>query len=371
MPDNNATSIDSTVRRIAGNIREKETLRKKASEHLRRAKDTTRIKEIGLGDKTVVDESLCVRVPASELTAKVVGVDGGLLFKSYNGIDLIITRAVGVYFCYVKGKLESYEYEPAMNPPIEVIPIIDSISESEFLALAGLHRALKEARTAIESAKRFRPEFLIMHGPLAPHPSSKPDSESAVLPVYNELIRAYKELYSECEKLGITLLGVVEDSRSGKFLELLGPMLGGDFADNGGLKMKDTVLLHDGLECGERTFTFKSMSGITPVGRDLGEWSGRFYSFYEKVVEFDRPVRIDFISARDENVSEKAGRIASIILSLGGFNRAYCIPTVIIEADSKAKLDAESLDWIYSMIYDQLGASCPMTMRLRRGERPF
>jgi len=71
---------------------------------------------------------------------KIAGIDGGVVKKSLHGVDLRLSRAVGVVFSYSKNKLEKVEYHPSPFPtPIPNL-IFDPYSELELELSCGMER---------------------------------------------------------------------------------------------------------------------------------------------------------------------------------------------------------------------------------------
>jgi len=353
-------ALDSVIKRLVEKIREKEGQRKRFSDALREIK-TKRIEKIR-GKEKIIEESICSKVAFCQPSGRIVGIDGGLLQGNYHGVDLLAVRAVAVLFDYKEGKLESYDYYPSASPDPQFFPFLEALSESDFHLISGIYRATMEIETALAAAKKYRPDCLILHGSVVPYPSSKPTSGELKV-IYDKMIFAYCALYEFCDKENIPLFGVVEDSRGSHFSELMAETLGSES------RLRDTALLFDALDFGERTFAFKYHSHPEqhPVLMDLREWGPRLYSFYAKTATYDRPVRIDFIY--NGNVTGRANLISKYLFSLSSFNRSYGLPTVIIEADSRAKLEEGELDFIYQSVSDKLGS--PLALRLRREGRPF
>ncbi len=363
--------IDSAVDRIASKILEKEEKRKQLSDILRRIKGKVPIREVK-GGEALFDETLCLPMKTGEPQGTVVGVDGGLLTQSCHNIDLVVMRAVAVLFDYKKGKLERHEYFPESSPTPELVSILEAETPLEFQGMAGIHRASKEVETALAAAQKWKPDIVLLDGSVAPYPNKKPEADEAGIGIYRKMINNYIKLYEFCHKNKIMLAGVVEDSRGRRFSEILTkkilPGLKIDCPDVG--KLRDSALLFDALDYGERTFTFKYSSKPldNPVLKDLGPWAPRLYSFYAKTAEFDRPIRVDFIAG--EAVGEFSEKLAKSVFSLGKHNKDYGIPTVIIEADARAKLKGKDIEMVYDSIVDKVGAS-PLALRLRRDSRPF
>jgi hypothetical protein len=368
------SGLDDAIERIARGIREREAARKKVSEGLRALKSSVEIREVSDAGAELLEETLFVKMTqdgSGGFEGRVAGIDGGLLAMSFHGVDLLVARAVGVVFSYSGGRLASCEYFPEKSPQPAILELPQA-QDSEVRLLSGLNRTLLEIECALACAKKFSPDVLILHGPVGPHLSTKPDKGSPARAVYERLNSAYLELYGHCGGKKTALLGVVEDSRGGRFSEIaskhfLPPTLSGLSG------IRDTALLFDALEHGERTFAFKyaASPGEHPVLSDLKEWGGRLYSFYAKTAECDRPIRVDFLAFDGAgSVGHQADAIASGLFSMSHWNRAYGLPPVLIEADCRARLSEDEGEFIRNMVFDKVGRS-PLTLDLRRSGRPF
>ncbi|MDI6806380.1 MAG: hypothetical protein QMD14_01020, partial [Candidatus Aenigmarchaeota archaeon] len=68
-------------------------------------------------DEDILEERIITTVERLELQKlKIAGVDGGLVKKSLHGVDIRLSRAIGVIFNYSKNKLEKVEYHPSPLP---------------------------------------------------------------------------------------------------------------------------------------------------------------------------------------------------------------------------------------------------------------
>ncbi len=362
MSPSGAKNLSTAVLSAADGIRNKEIERRAASEFLREISEK-RSGEV-LKESAEPEKPLFIKVGKDEPDFKILGVDGGLLKEQYHGVDLILIRAVGVLFEYSRGKLKNHSYFPSKNPAPEPKTIVDAESEMDFLLAVNIIRPKKEFEIALDSAKALNPEHLVMHGSILPHPANKAGEGSSLRADYLEMLSAYKSLYSYCLKNGIFLSGVVEDSRENRFYSSVSDSPGAPKTN-----CRDSVILFDSLSPGERTCAF-SHPGKSQLGEGgLGEFARMVYTIYLRSAEFDRPLKIDFLS-EPEKVGEVADRIASAIYNTSRFNRSYGLPTVIIEADARAKLSEEDIELIFQQISDRAGAT-PLSMALRRKQRPF
>ncbi|MEM2907624.1 MAG: hypothetical protein QXP65_00250, partial [Candidatus Hadarchaeales archaeon] len=100
----------------------------------------------------------------------------------------------------------------------------------------------------------------------------------------------------------------------------------------------------------------------------LEGWIERTYAFYLKAVPYDFPLRVEFVDGGD-GVLETAEEVASLVYALSSYHDAYGLPSVLIEADARARLHEEDLEMVRDSIADRLGASASWYMRRQRG--PF
>lgn len=306
---------------------------------------------------------------------KIVGIDGGLVKKSFHGFDCILVRAVGVCFEYRNGKVKSVKYYPSRFPP--VIPdIIDALNDLDYAYYSSILRLSSEIETALKSLDVFSPQIILLDGSIAPHYSDRPSKSSNIYPLYQELVKKYHLLYKKCMKNGVILGGIVEDSRGMRFCEIIRKEIlsrieheAREEAERLLQKTRDTNLLFWVLKKGERTvsFPYTDKPEEHPVLREFEEKiRKKIYSFYIKTAKFDRPIRVDFLNWNKEIDMF----LSSVILSISGYHSGYGIPVPLIEADSVAKLSEMEMERFYSQIIKFTG-NLPSIMKLRREERPF
>ncbi len=320
-------------------------------------------------DKFVLENSIFLKSEIDPLINKTIcGVDGGLVKQELHGIDLILTRAVASFFLFHGGKLESAEYLPSKTPLLE-IDTYYSLDRYEFEIISSLLRAKKEVSVAINAIDK-NPDIILMDGSIVPHPMDKPPKDSKAVEHYEELIFLYKKLYEKAIENNVLLAGVVEDSRSKNFCNILEEriFLNGKYHEIIS-RSADTNLLQYILKTGERSFVFKYCKNANehPTLKNI-ELGNQIYSFYLKTVKEDNPVRIDFLSGKDP--VKTAEKISSIIYPISAINSTYGIPSVLIEADQRAKLSSQDLDLIKRTIINKVGPFSGI-QELRRNRRPF
>ena len=349
-----------------------ETRRIKIGQFLKEINDSFRIGP----NEEIPEKKIINRVSSWNFKdIKVLGVDGGIVKHSYHGLDLMLMRAVGVNFIYSKEKLKNVEYYPSSNPAPNPRIIFDSFSDIELNSCYNFERQIMEIETMIESIKKFNPDFAFLDGSVIPHYIAKPDNP-VLKDYYDSLIEAYKAMFETANRKDTILAGIIEDSRGVKFCDILKrrvlSQIKLDLVKELKLileKTKDSNLLYYVLERGERTcvFNYSQNPKFHPILREFKEIKNFLWSFYVKTVNFDRPLRVDFIGS--ENMIEKADKISSILIQTSGHS-SYGFPAVLIEADQRARLSEKDLDMFYSELINRIG-NISTLFKMRRETRPF
>jgi hypothetical protein len=310
-----------------------------------------------------LERELALIVAHVQVDGKIAAVDGGIAGEELHGFNFLLMRAVGAVFTYQSSKAVAHSYFPSSQPPMEY-DMRSGLDSHGVMLHSSLFRLKGELSLAAELIRKQSPKCLMMDGSIAPLLSDKPDEESDMRPLYEEVVAAYKSLYESASKSGTLLAGVIKDSRSRRFIEIVQKH---SQNEPGFAHTSDTNFLHFMLEEGERTcaFPYSSASSRHPVLKDLGQWSEKILSFYLKPVKGDRPLRVEFLSGQ-RTFSE----VASLIHSLSCLHKAYAYPAILIEADLRAALPPDEFERAYGSLFSRLGNSKSL-MRLRRNSRPF
>jgi len=353
-------------------IIEIENQRKKLGDFLREVNSST---VLSLG-REVFEGKIILPMKKSNLEdLKIAGVDGGLVKHSLHGIDIMLLRAVGVLFYYKNNKLNNVEYHPEAIPsPIPKV-VFDPLTDVEFEINSNYERQLIEVNNAREIIEKFEPDILLLDGSVIPHYTDKPAEHSLLFPNYKKLIDSYVELFYKAMEKGTILAGVIEDSRGTRFCEVINQVIMAKIQEATDIKLllnrtKDTNLLTYALKLNERSLIFKysSFPEQHPVLKEFGgKIANSIFCFYIKTAEFDRPLRVDFLTQRD--FTRTANSISSVLLALAGHS-SYGMPSVLIEADQRAKLSEKDLELFYLDLISKTG-NLPGLFSLRREQRPF
>ena len=302
---------------------------------------------------------------------EIIGIDGGIVKEELVGADVVLTRAVAACFNFEDGKLSSSKYVPNRNPDPEP-HVYEGLDRREFRVISSLLRVKKEAELVLNVLKRD-PEVVLMDGSIVPHNSDKPSKGSQAYEVYKEVLEIYEKIYSEAHKRGVLLAGIVEDSRDRKVCNSLKNCVDSEKYQELFSKTRDLDLIEKFLEKGERTsvMRYSKEEENHPILSDL-DFKGNARTFYMRTAENDLPVKIDFLYGEksEVNISALANQIAEKVLPISTFNRNYGIPSVIIEADQRAKLGKKHISSLKRDLRSQVGDSS-IFKDLRRNRRPF
>ncbi|MCX8197252.1 MAG: DNA double-strand break repair nuclease NurA [Candidatus Micrarchaeota archaeon] len=313
--------------------------------------------------ENLLEERLYYKVESMRIDAKVAAVDCGIVGEELHGFDFLVCRTAGVVFEYENGSPKKHSYYPSSLPKAHY-DVMGGLENYEIAWHKGLVRLKSELSCAQEIVAKFQPDYLLLDGSIAPLVSDKPNEESGLFSLYQEVVQLYRKLYEQCFQSGCTLCGIIKDSRSRRFVELLGQI---DFAKEKLRNATDSSFLFFLLNEGERTAAFRYSSSPSKhqVLKDLGEWAEKIASFYLRPAKEDRPLRVEFLAG-----PKTFSQIASFVHSLSCLHKAYAYPAILIEADLRAALDPEEFERAYSRLFSRLNSN-PLLFRLRRRTRPF
>jgi len=321
----------------------------------------------------IFEEKLSFPVEATELNCKIAAVDSGFVGKNLFSLDLFLVRSAGVLFSYNNNKLINADYYPGFFS-FPSFFITNSVArEEDFSCSMSLHRLREEIKLSITMIKQFKPDFLFIDGSLVPQHQDKPRKGSNIKDFYHQIIELFQELYNEAEKNSCELVACVEDSRGLRFKSILETILQ-NFNDNKPKDLEnayDSILLNYFLKESERSSAFSYTASVKqhPVLNDFNEkWAKQIHVFYLKPSNFDRPLRVEFLHKKG-SLTQHAQKLASLVYSLSSFHKEYAYPTVLIEADLRARLKPEEINIVYDKISDKLGSRFNLLMR--RDKRPF
>ncbi len=281
--------------------------------------------------------------PFSLEKLKVIGVDGSIVSKRCYGLDLALISAMAAIFEYCSGKLVKTKFYP--SPPFKkLVTYTQPILEDKLSLSLSYHRQLTELKVAYNVLKNEKPDFLILDGSLY-----LKENLLESFPKYSEIYNLFIKICEICKNRGIYLVGVVKDSRCAKFVQDIAKVTGEK------LNIRDVSLLYNLLREGERTTTFK----LNP--------SQNILSFYLKVSEYDKPLRVDFLAVDGD--SQLACTVASVIYFLSSFNKTFGYPAVLLEADARVRLSKDDIEAVYYELLKKLGGASTLLLSLKREDK--
>lgn len=323
--------------------------------------------------------------PTSLSGLSIVGIDGGVISKSFYNFDLIASRAVACIFKFDKNK-PYVDYFPNKSPIPNIIPNLTPSNQNESEIFISLERLSKEIELAILITKRpERPNIIILDGSILPLPNDKPNYSSKILIKYQQVIEKYRILFESCIENNIMLVGCVKDSRSKRFISFLGKIIPNlinyyphlnfilDLDYRGIIqRIYDCELLYRILDVNERTcvLSYSNSPDNHNILKDFDEkLVQKLKIFYLKSVPFDFPIRIEFLTLNSNPIST-ANKISSAILPLACHHAEFAVPSILIEADARAKLMESDLDILYDLLIQKIGLN-QNYLKLKRNRRPF
>ncbi len=331
---------------------------KSAAEHIKNANSKTKelaekIRKNNRQLEMSLEKELIKPTKKTEINGKIASVDCGLISNEMQGIDLIIARPAGVVFEYEKSKLKNTEYYPKSFPEPKYI-VKFGLDEFNSIIFKSLYRLELEISLAIELVKKYNPKIMLLDGSISILAQDRPSEDSELIELYKNVINLYKRLYTICQEKRIILIGVVKDSKGKRFLDEL---------NEKEMLSSDIVFLDYFLKENERTCSIRLSKEPKkhPCFKDLGELGEKLNLFYIKPVSNDRPVRIEFLG-------EKYDEISGIMQTLLSINESYAYPSILIEVDLRSMIDVKEMEAMEKTLFM---FSKEGFFPLKRNSRPF
>ncbi len=310
---------------------------------------------------------------------KVAAVDGGLVQNDLRGFDLILTRAVAPIFRGL-GNQVKVEYVPEFNPK-PTMTIFPSFETRQELGKVGTLLRLKaEYSVAIQAMEMQSPRILMLDGSI--YPLKSDFSNDVSNEIIAELEKQIKEIYLDLIRTAVSnetiLLGVVKDSRSRSFVSHFIATIVDWIRSKAvsmeltkGFRMALTHLLDADfavhlLKVGQRLPWFQI---TTPNWFPLSPRI-EFRATYLRTVLNDLPIRVEvaYPDGRDWAPMQLQNALAALNL-MGKHGLDTALPSILIEADERAKIRQETVDFIIEQLALLLGV--PVTFLKKRRHYPI
>ncbi|MFH1588816.1 MAG: DNA double-strand break repair nuclease NurA [Candidatus Diapherotrites archaeon] len=312
--------------------------------------------------------------PVNEInvSSRIGGVDSGFVAKKLSFIDLVLIRTSGIVFNYENSILKNAEYLPCFFEFPSPHLVNNALEDDELNISKSLMRLKEEVGMAKQLIEK-KCKYVFLDGSIVPQYQDQPRKDSKINALYNSIIDEFTSMYELAEKNNCSLIAFIEDSRGSRFAQLLKENHSSELKGKENLLegLLDPSFLDLYLLKGERTIPFTYTKNISQhaILKDFpNKWSEKVHALYLKPTEFDRPLRIEFLSSEND-LEKKADEFSSIAFALSSFHREYAYPAPLIEADLRARLKPEEIDTIYNKIQDKLSKS--IKLKLRRNSRPF
>jgi hypothetical protein len=301
-------------------------------------------------------------------------------------MDLLLTKGLAVIFQFGPEEGPSVEFFPDPFPEPNVKPVMLTMASPELDQLASLERLATELRVTIAVLEEFHTDLILVDGSLFYHPKDRPIRGSATDEKFQEVAALYKQLYNKAKKKRTILVGVVKDSRSTRIVNILGEILPHIIRDPTVFELmqgidyrwllkisRDCDLLDTFLQEGERTFAFKYSAELSnntnPFADDLLKWSSDIWVTYLKTARDDLPIRLEMLIKEDSNI-QQLNKALSAILPLSWQHPEYGLPTPIVEADARARINANETRLVIDRLMAMSGLTYT-TLEKRRARNPF
>jgi hypothetical protein len=380
-------ALDETLEKIAQQIQLLEEKRNTFASILRTVRHSIDLQtDLPLAQRYMVDKHLAHAVNPTDLGGlRVCGVDGGLLKKTLRGVELVITRANATIFEYSPSNRVSAIYFPEKTTLPTVKAELTPVSRREAELNASLERLKGELELAIRVQDHHPSELLLIDGSLRPHLNDRPSHQSVFSKKYREVITLFEKLFTKTEETGTLLAGVVKDSRSQRFIRILGEILPHLLTRHSKLKpilemdyrsvlrySYDTDFFFRILDVGERSpiLRFNNQNNRSETEEEnLNHSENGLVCFYMRTAKYDYPLRVEVFTGSSDPVRiiEKVG---AILLPISSNNEEFALPAVLIDADSQARLIERDLDFLLNQLANRIGYPESM-LKLRRERMPF
>lgn len=345
-----------------------------ARQQLARQLGFLRSKPMELESLEVQESSFVCPVARRPLDARIAAADSGFVSKPLHSIDLVLVRAVGVLFEYQNSIVNAARYFPGFFDFPKPFLSNHALDLAELDLSTSFLRLREEIRLAKQIIAQEKPNFFLMDGSLVPQYAEKPRRDSKLSSHYELVVNDFLDLYQTAKENNTELVGCVKDSRGSRFASILRETILPFFGVRTPLGLNlvlDSVLLDHVLQPGERSFAFSYTKNISEhaILQDFGEWGKQVFACYVKPSALDRPLRFEFMHSGHESLTEHANRVSSVLFELSSLHREFAFPSVLIEADLRARLKPHEIDIVFNRICDKLNKR--LHLQLRRNSRPF
>ncbi|MGQ4833335.1 MAG: DNA double-strand break repair nuclease NurA [Candidatus Asgardarchaeia archaeon] len=358
------SQIDNIIDMIAKEMVDAEKKREKIGKILRKSVDEINLLKLPENlRKIIYEEKIINPVKGIDLIGlSISAIDGGLAYKALTGLDLIITRASGVTYNYSITGDFSVKYTNISPRNLKIIPSYSNNYELPLDVLASSYRDLIEKELATRIIISDTPHIIFLDGGIFSNPLFHITSIMTNSKILEDVKSVYVSFIRNARLQKVIVAGVIKDSRKSYFVNwllLALPILIRLFPKLRELleidyrtifkKSNDITLTNYLLDKMERTVAMKldTLQLFMRVFSDFEEKinikQDNFSTFYIKTVPHDVPLRVEVYSPI-EPIERAVEKISSVIATLSSYSRTFSLPSILVEADNRAKIlqrDAE------------------------------
>ncbi|MFX1391005.1 MAG: DNA double-strand break repair nuclease NurA [Promethearchaeota archaeon] len=327
----------------------------------------------------------------------IVSVDGSSVTKKYMNIDFSFLKAIAVKYNFQKNHIANIKYYPDLSGFNNYL-VQSNLRNSDEIAVdtkISIDMNFMEIHLLNDMiSKSDDIDMIIIDGSIVIMPINLVFSKDPeISKKYDQLLKEYQKLYSNCIEKGILLIGSIKDTRTSALTHLLRDTIQLFNPSYSNLSefikidyrrvmelFSDLDLFNRILNKSERSCIFNCKREIEKI-RDTGikkeipyYFPLAFYAFYLKTAKYDTPCRIEFFMDEKhifEKASMKADLIASILLPISSLNEHYGLPIPQIEAHRRAVFKPKEVEILLNYLTRTLNSYGIKLLEKRRDRRPF
>ncbi len=327
----------------------------------------------------------------------IVSVDGSSVSKKFMNVDFSFLKAIAVKYYFQQNYAARIEYFPDLSGFNNYYVQANFFNHNELTieTKISIDMTFMEINLLNQMIKRSSEiDMIIIDGSIVIMPINLIFSKEPDISIkYDNLLKEYHKLYSNCKKKGIILIGSIKDTRTSALshllcdsIQLLKPSYNKlkDFIKINYRKVieyfSDIDLFNRLLLKSERSCIFNCKREIDKI-RDTGikkeipyYFPYSFYAFYLKTTQYDTPCRIEFFMDENnsiERASKRADLISSILSPISSLNEHYGLPIPQIEAHRRAVFKPKEVDLLLNNLTRNLARYGIELLGKRRNRRPF
>ncbi|KKM16823.1 hypothetical protein LCGC14_1681940 [marine sediment metagenome] len=327
----------------------------------------------------------------------IVSVDGSSVSKKFMNVDFSFLKAIAVKYYFQNNYAARIEYFPDLSGFNNYYVQGNFFNHNELtietkISIDMTFMEINLLNQMIERSSEI--DMIIIDGSIVIMPINLIFSKEPDISIkYDNLLKEYHKLYSNCKEKGIILIGSIKDTRTSALSHLLCDSI--QLLKPSYKKLKDFIkinyrkvieyfsdidLFNRLLLKSERSCIFNCKREIDKI-RDTGikkeipyYFPYSFYAFYLKATQYDTPCRIEFFMDENdslERASKRADLISSILLPISSLNEHYSLPIPQIEAHRRAVFKPKEVDLLFNNLTRNLTRYGIKLLEKRRNRRPF